>query len=266
LDSGYVWVTLTSPQPVEQDEQAWYMINADEYVQAGYLEVYQPSTFQGLASPSSETFAWMIFDVWTAAVPGELPDEATVLLRRYTIVPIYEEQPVEDRIWYRVGEKQWVEQGMVGLVKPKPRPEGIPAGAKWIEIDLYEQTLAAYEGDEIVYATLVSSGLPWWRTEPGLFQIWVKVRQAKMSGRAGYPDYYFLEDVPWTMYFNGSFALHGAYWHDRFGIRHSHGCVNLSLADAKWIFEWATPAGDTGWTLATEENSGTWVWVHDQEW
>lgn len=263
LDTGYVWVTVTNPQTLQHGEQQWYMINPDEYVQSGYLELYRPSAFRGIARPGPGTFAWMIFDAWTAPVAGETPGDDSVLLKRYSRVPISEEALVGDRFWYRVGTGQWVEQGLVGVVRPKPRPAGVPAGDKWIEVDLYEQTLAAYEGDEIIYATLISSGLPWWQTEQGLFKVWIKVKQAKMSGREGYPDYYFLEDVPWTMYFNRNFALHGAYWHDRFGIKHSHGCVNLPLADAKWLFEWAGPVGQTGWTLATEENVGTWVWVHE---
>ena len=263
MDPGYVWVTLAAAQPVFHDEQLWYAINEDEYVQADHLEPYQPSQFHGLEISTPRTFAWMIFDAYTAAVPGQLPGAETVLLTRYSIVPIEAEQLVGDRIWYRVGYKQWVEQGMVGIVTPKPRPERVGPTDKWIEVDLYEQTLAAYEGDQMVYATLVSSGLPWWQTEPGLFRVWVKVKRAKMSGRDGYPDYYFLEDVPWTMYFNRGFALHGAYWHDRFGIKHSHGCVNLAPADAQWLFEWTAPHGPHDWTLATEENPGTWVWVHD---
>jgi len=83
-----------------------------------------------------------------------------------------------------------------------------------------------------------------------------------MSGRSGYPDYYFLEDVPWTMYFNRDFALHAAYWHDGFGFQHSHGCVNLSPQDARWLFEWTAPTDQTGWTRATPDKPGTWVWVH----
>lgn len=263
LDPGYVWVTLADIQPFQVDHTQWYLINQDEYVQADYLQIFQPSAFHGLERPSSEIFAWIVFDTWTATAPGVLPGNDSVLLKRYTIVSILDEQLFEDRIWYQVDEQHWVEQGMVGIIEPKPRPEGIPPGDKWIEIDLYEQTLAAYEGDEIVYATLVSSGLPYWQTQSGLFQIWVKVKQAKMSGRDGYPDYYFLEDVPWSMYFNHNYALHGAYWHDRFGIRHSHGCVNISLTDAKWLFDWTTPVGKTGWTRADEKNVGTWVWVHE---
>jgi lipoprotein-anchoring transpeptidase ErfK/SrfK len=106
-------------------------------------------------------------------------------------------------------------------------------------VNLFEQTLAAYVGDRMVYATLVSSGLPGWNTPPGLFQVWQKVKAGKMSGAENRPDYYFLEDVPWSLYFNQDVALHGAYWHNSFGYKHSHGCVNLAPLDAKWLFEWA---------------------------
>lgn len=131
----------------------------------------------------------------------------------------------------------------------------------------FEQTLAAYEGDRMVYATLVSSGLPQWDTDSGLFRIFAKVKIAKMSGREGLADYYFLEDVPWAMYFNKDMALHGAYWHDKFGFKHSHGCVNLPPQDAKWLFDWTTPTiGDSNWTMVADRlnnTEGTWVWVHD---
>ena len=255
LDAGYVWVTLAAAQPITHSEQLWYAVNPAEYIQADYLEIYQPSDFRGVPLLRPSTFAWLIFDAYTAPAPGALPDSDSVLLARYTIVPIEEEATVDERKWYRVGRDRWLEQGMLGLVSPKPRPKGIGPDDKWIEVDLYEQTLIAYEGDRMVYATLVSSGLPWWQTEQGLFQIWLKVKQGKMSGREGYPDYYFLEDVPWTMYFNRDFALHGAYWHDRFGIQHSHGCVNLSLTDSKWLFEWAAPHGQTDYTVANEDDS-----------
>ena len=196
--------------------------------------------------------------------PAEIPEEGALFLPRYTLVTIYETRDMDDWTWYRIGKHQWIEQRTVGLVQPSRRPDGVKRNDKWIEIDLYEQTLAAYEGNRMVYATLVSSGLSWWQTEEGLFQVWAKVKQDKMSGREGHLDYYFLEDVPWTIYFNRSYALHAAYWHDRFGYTHSHGCVNLPPRDAKWLFDWATPAtGPRNWTVATDEDVGTWVWVHN---
>ena len=266
LGAGYLWVSLASAQPVYHDGQAWYLINPNEYVRADNLAVYRPSAFQGVTLPAhpERPFAWMVFSAQPSAAPGEAPAQDAPLLSRYTPLTIYEEQKVGDWTWYRVGENQWVEQHNVGLVKPSPRPEGVGPGEKWIEVNLYEQTLAAYEGDRMVYATLVSSGLPWWKTETGLFRIWTKVKMGKMSGRDGYADYYYLEDVPWTMYFHNAFALHAAYWHDRFGFPHSHGCVNLSPQDARWLFDWATPTtGLYNWTMSNEADPGTWVWVHD---
>lgn len=265
LGKGYLWVSLADASPVYQDGQAWYRINTSEYVRADQLAVYSPSAFQGAApaSPPDQPFAWLVYAAQVSAAPGVAPAKDADWLPRYSQVTVYEEQKLGDWMWYRVGDKQWIEQRKLGVVYPAARPEGVAPTDKWIDVNLFEQTLAAYEGDRMVYATLVSSGLPQWSTEEGLFRIWTKVKMAKMSGRDGYADYYFLEDVPWTMYFNKSFALHTAYWHDRFGFPHSHGCVNLAPKDAQWLFDWATPTTAAfNWTMSTADNPGTWVWVH----
>ena len=117
----------------------------------------------------------------------------------------------------------------------------------------------------MVYATLVSSGLRQWPTAKGLFRIHTKITWGPMSGREGKPDFYSLEDVPWSMYFFEDYALHGAYWHDGFGYQHSHGCVNLAPLDAKWLYDWTTPVVPQGGAGATAPKAapGTWVWVHD---
>ena len=75
---------------------------------------------------------------------------------------------------------------------------------------------------------------------------------------------YSLEDVPYVMYFKGAYAFHSAFWHDRFGRPRSHGCINLAPKDAKWLYNWAGPDLPESWHggAATEENPGTWVWVH----
>ena len=78
-------------------------------------------------------------------------------------------------------------------------------------------------------------------------------------------DYYALQDVPWIMYFNRDVGLHAAYWHDRFGYPSSHGCVNLSPPDAKWLFDWATPQlpfSHSRYVYASQYNPGTWVYVY----
>lgn len=110
-------------------------------------------------------------------------------------------------------------------------------GDKHIYVDLKKQTLYAYQGDELILKTLVSTG-KWGRTPTGDFNIWQKLRATRMSGGSG-SDYYNLPNVPYTMYFYGDFGLHGAYWHNNFGHTMSHGCVNMRQIDAKAVFEWA---------------------------
>jgi lipoprotein-anchoring transpeptidase ErfK/SrfK len=78
----------------------------------------------------------------------------------------------------------------------------------------------------------------------GIFRTWLRLVSRKMAGgSAATGGYYNLEEVPWTLYFYSGYALHGAYWHDAFGNPRSHGCVNLSLYDAWWIFKWSEPGG-----------------------
>jgi lipoprotein-anchoring transpeptidase ErfK/SrfK len=115
------------------------------------------------------------------------------------------------------------------------------AGDRWIEVNLYEQTMAVYDQRELVFATLIASGVePFW-TRPGLFQVTEKLETTPMRGafEADRSDAYYLEDVPWTMYFDQARALHGAYWRANLGFPQSHGCVNLTVGDSRWIFDWA---------------------------
>lgn len=136
----------------------------------------------------------------------------------------------------------------------------LPLEEKWIEVDLSEQALTAYEGTEVVYTAIVSTGRANTPTVQGKFRILRKLDSQLMAG----PGYY-LPNVPWVMYFYGGFALHGAYWHDKWGTPTSHGCVNLKREDAKWLYDWADPEVPEGRTTynATAANPGTWVLVHE---
>ena len=258
-------ISLIDPRPIYQNDEGWYLIDENEYVHEQDLALYRPSLFQGvtLEVPPDQRFGWLIFDVSPSPGPGAAPAAGAQPLPRYTKVTIYDEQPVGDWLWYQVGQEQWLRQTNLGMVEPSPRPRAVGPAEKWIEVNLYEQTLLAYEGDRLVYATLISSGRVDGPTEQGLWRISSKVKLTQMSGGGGEVDDYFLEDVPWAMYFYYSFGLHAAYWHDRFGLRNSHGCVNLTPRDARWLFEWATPVvGELNWTTATPDNEGTWIWVH----
>ncbi len=138
---------------------------------------------------------------------------------------------------------------------------------KRIEVDLAKQRLYAFEGERKVFETPVSTG-KWAPTPTGTFKIWVKLVRTRMSGGEG-NDYYNLANVPHVMFFYNEevgqgrgFSLHGAYWHNNFGHPMSHGCVNLPLAAAETLFQWADPPTDGDTTYATKENPGTKVIIY----
>ena len=105
---------------------------------------------------------------------------------------------------------------------------------RWIEIKLSSQRLIAWEGKTPVYAILISTGKDSTPTYPGVFAIQTRARVAHMKGAD-----YDVADVPYTMYYDGGYAIHGAYWHHRFGTPVSHGCINLAVNHARWLFNWA---------------------------
>ncbi len=152
----------------------------------------------------------------------------------------------------------------------EPRDE-MPRWAKnertWLDVSLTSQTLVAYEGKRPVYATLMSSGRDGlgdpensYSTVQGLYLIHTKHVTASMSGEET-DDEYDLRDVPYVQYFHEGYAFHAAYWHDRFGSPRSHGCINLSPADARYLFNWSDPPVPRRWHSALSRE-GTLVYIH----
>jgi lipoprotein-anchoring transpeptidase ErfK/SrfK len=149
--------------------------------------------------------------------------------------------PTVDQIWDRNPEAEDVRKDR------KPTPAPMPAltrtaaptpvsggGERWIEVILSQRLLLAHEGEGVVFKTIVSVGKPSTPTVRGTFRIYSKLRATRMSGPG-----YNLPNVPHTMYFYRGYAIHGAYWVKKFGTAVSHGCVNVNLTDAAWLFNWA---------------------------
>jgi LysM repeat protein len=143
-----------------------------------------------------------------------------------------------------VGQRLTIVQGAGGGA-PNPAPNPAPVtppvvgGQRWIDIDLSSQTLTAYEGNTPVFNTLVSTGLAF-PTPVGTYHILYKLQAQRMTGPG-----YDLPNVPWVMYFtNRGHAIHGAYWHNNFGSPMSHGCVNMRVSEAQWLYDF-TPNGTT---------------------
>jgi len=137
------------------------------------------------------------------------------------------------------------------VTQPVPQPINVPANppssgavnnapatGKWIDVSINRQTITAYQGSTPLKSVLVSTGVAWHPTPVGRYKVYMKIPSQTMSGGSG-ADAYYLPGVPWVMYFAGGNAIHGTYWHQNFGTPMSHGCVNLTIADAKWFYEWA---------------------------
>jgi lipoprotein-anchoring transpeptidase ErfK/SrfK len=105
---------------------------------------------------------------------------------------------------------------------------------RWIQIDLSTQRLTAWEGNTPVRAMVVSTGKEQTPTLTGTFEIQSMHRVARMRG-----EDYDIPDVPFVMYYSGNYGIHGAYWHNQFGVPMSHGCVNVAVDHAEWLFSWA---------------------------
>jgi hypothetical protein len=248
LDAGYNYVTVINSQ------DGFVQINYGQWVAEDHIAWADVSEFSGveILKQPKRPFAWMLAEAHPSRYPGSPQDDSQPLIERYTLMNIYGTEYVDGWEWYLVGPNRWIQQIRVAKVKVIPRPADVGENDRWVAVDLYEQTAVAYEGDKMVFASLISSGLPQWATREGLFKVYERYEATRMSGATGQLDFYFIEEVPYVMYFDNEIGLHGTYWHDRFGYRQSHGCVNLSIMDAWWLYEWTR----------AEPHQDAWVYVY----
>lgn len=196
--------------------------------------------------------------------------------------------------YYLSGQKQLVEKDLHGMYDPNAKTGvfhgeiaqvpyippvamkqnrnvlGVTSDEKRIEIDLTNQKLYAFDGNNKVFDFLISSG-KWGRTPTGEFRIWTKLRYVKMEGgNSAIGTYYYLPNVPFTMFFANNeiptwrgYGIHGTYWHSNFGHPMSHGCINMKTEEAGQLYYWANPAlGDKQSIRATDDNPGTRVIIY----
>lgn len=232
--------------------------NGDPYLQlstGGWMRASPAAytDFQGLQffeNPRT-AFGWIVDQTPSYQFPAfDAPETGNTYIRE-DVIQVFSMQESGGVTWFQIAPGEWVNSLKARAMEVRPHPpEGVDRG-RWIEIDLLQQILAVYEDGKLLFATLIASGLEPFYTQPGLFQIYEKKPLETMQGafEADRSDFYYLQDVPWTMYFDQARALHAAYWRTFFGYPQSHGCVNLSPGDAQWLFQWA--------------DEGDYVWVHD---
>ncbi len=238
-----------------------YVWTDQGYISRDRLAWQSPSSFAGIdlvsSPPPGWPFAWVVPHAHgarvqvrtTAARRGAKVRELTTR----ELVPVFEQQ----RGFARIGTDEWVELRDLRIAGLAARPPGVVAGERWVDIDLDQQTLIAYDGDMPVFATLVSTGRVKWDTPTGIYRLDGKAAKVRMQAPVGAAEAWNVAEVPYSMRFRKNFALHGTYWHDGFGRRRSHGCVNLSPHDAHELYDWTEPSVPDGWTEVEGDPRGT---------
>jgi len=179
--------------------------------------------------------------------------EAPVETFAYHVPLVVQEVPGEPRWWQIVSGPESTSPRYVQDLRdvrvwhPAPRPAEIGLDEVWIDVDRSRSMMGVFRGDTPLYVTVVSPGLGSRATPRGVTQIYMKKAWTDMRSRQDALEPYYVEGVPWAIYFRPRYALHGAYWHWGFGHPASHGCVNLSPYDAAWLYAHVLPEATPGW-------------------
>lgn len=222
----------------------------------GWVEAtpfYSWPKWQGLeffATPESD-FGWTIDFTNSYNGPSFASGNSGVDYAKYDYFPVYNVVEAEGYEWFQVSPTEWIpslkaRQVVVDTTTP-PEVEG----GRWINIDLHNQTLAVYDNNELVFASLVATGSGELYSDPGTYRIYEMKEVDLMQGSysSDRSDFYYLEGVPWQLYYNHAQAIHGIYWPAMLGFTQSHGCVNMFPGDAQWVYRWA--------------RVGDYVYLHD---
>ena len=243
----------------------WIGITPSGYhVRLHDLEQARPSSFAGVVLPNGHLDqGWVVQPHAPVFSAPSLGAQRVRKKDRLALVHLVSHDGPKG--YYRIGEG-WMQDTALAIPTLAARPADVGPREAWIDVDLRSQTLVAYQGNQPLFATLISAGVgapgTVFATPVGNHRIQSKLLKATMDNlsHVGVIPYYY-EEVPFVQYI-GRVALHGIYWHDGFGQRRSHGCINLSVRDARWLFTFTKPDLPQGVTeIAAGEKGGTVVRV-----
>jgi hypothetical protein len=259
---------VSTDDKVAQEDVTYQRTIRNRFIQADKLYEAKPSNLEGILINHRNQLpvAFIIgrgVKLLEQKVEGG-PLKSGERLSRFSHLPYLGEMKRKGKRYAKVGDNLFVPRRTVAVALEVQPPENLLPGERWIDIDLSQQTLVAYEGASPIFATLISSGRKDFDTPEGSFRIYGKHVSITMDDPEGGEEAYSIEDVPWTQYFEEGYALHAAFWHNGFGRVRSHGCVNLSPADARRLFFWTGPNLSAGYhgIVATRDNPGTRVVIH----
>jgi lipoprotein-anchoring transpeptidase ErfK/SrfK len=261
LMEGDYFLALAEKETRKADGAVFYRTIRGRFVRESDVELRNPEVVRGeelgrdgwglpLAIVYGEDRELLNVEGSTPRVTGTAKKHARFVVK---------EELTKGDVAYVSGTPGVVRRDQVRMARRAKRPSGVPADGKWIHVDLSEQTLVAYEGDDPVYATLISSGKEGYEPPTGLFEVQQKYISTTMNATDPIDGFYEVEEVPWTLYYHGGYALHGAYWHTDFGKVRSHGCTNIAPVDARWLYYWSEPEVPTAWHAVRFQRETTWI-------
>lgn len=230
------------------------------------------SSFHGVRIPEDVQFPFAFVRTLGASlyrVSGKKLVKDKDVARR-TVLPLTGKQRKEGkRLYYETKDGSYISDAHASRLDPAKRmPKWGKNGEHWLDVNITKQTIVAYDGEKAVYATLVSTGEAGLEdpktskaTTRGIFRVHAKHVAATMDSDV-VGEEFELRDIPYVQYFEGSYALHAAYWHDDFGTPRSHGCINLAPEDAKFLFGFTKPDVPPGFHSAETALTGSVVFVH----
>lgn len=240
-DELRAWAPVTGSEARVPDSATRRFIPESQHtVQNGFKEFWEATGEAGyLGNPITEEFqrgnaTYQIFErgklSWTSAGGVKMEPVGSLLVKQYGLTT----DPLPG-----AADFPWYSEDLFIPPPQQPKQPSNPGGERWISVNLSSQYLVAYEGDVPVAETYVSTGRPGFDTPPGTFFVNSKIDSQTMEGVLG-GEYYNVPDVPYVMYFTDvGHAIHGTYWHENFGAVMSHGCINLPMGFAAWLYDWA---------------------------
>ena len=199
------------------------------------LQVLTPASFTGilLTRDVPFRFGWVLVETQSVNAAG-------TPIQTYSRYQIVHEVPAQTQKagYFAVGADEWLPEDKVAMLSPQIPADAGANTCRFIYVNLTEQTLTVFDKCKLVFTTLVSSGANSWTFE-GRFAILTKFDYSTIMPPPTSTSEYYIQGVPYFMTYAGNFGFHGAYWHDNFGTAASHGCINLSPADAKWLYDWS---------------------------
>jgi len=247
LTKGVVFIAIDRPFEVE-DMVFVRSLEGDYIAREQLIAVAAPKTVGQHLIETSLPVAFVINEdapMFSRADDDVLTQEG--IARRTARFAVIREVDIGDERFLEGAAGLLVRRTDTRLAEAIPRPSDAGSDEKWIHIDLDEQLLIAYEGDRPIFVTLISTGKEGHDTPTGHRRVRRKYISRRMTGPDPETGTYDIAEVPWAMYYQGGYAMHGAYWHDEFGNVRSHGCTNIPPSAARWLFRWSSPEIPDRW-------------------